>query len=81
MCSREFEVAEIAAKLIRREVDVDIGEPEKGFIALHLYSARRNKHINTAMKNARFYKPGGARGRAAASGGPSTPTPPPAKTS
>ena len=56
MCSREFEVAEIAAKLIRREVDVDIGEPEKGFIALHLYSARRNKHINTAMKNARFYK-------------------------
>lgn len=30
MCSREFEVAEIAAKLIRREVDVDIGEPGKG---------------------------------------------------
>lgn len=56
MCAREFEVAEIAAKLLCREVDVDIGEAEKGFIALHLYSARRNKHINTAMKSARFYR-------------------------
>lgn len=56
MCSREYEVAETAAELIKKRVAVDIGDAEKGFIALHLYSSRRNKHINAAMKGARVYK-------------------------
>lgn len=56
MCSREYEVAETAAALIKQRMDVDIGDAEKGFIALHLYSARQNKHINTAMKSARVFK-------------------------
>jgi len=56
MCNREYEVAENAASLIKQQIDVDIGDAEKGFIALHLYSARRNKHINVAMKSARVFK-------------------------
>ncbi|WP_312642941.1 PRD domain-containing protein [Hydrogenoanaerobacterium sp.] len=56
MCNKEYEVAENAASLIKEQMDVDIGDAEKGFIALHLYSARRNKHINVAMKSARVFK-------------------------
>lgn len=56
LCNREFDVAELAAQLIRRELDVDIGEAERGFIALHLYSARGNLHISAAMRNARVYQ-------------------------
>lgn len=55
MCGREYEVAESAAALIKQYIDVDIGDAEKGFIALHLYSARQGRHINTAMKSARVY--------------------------
>ncbi|MEG1429210.1 MAG: PRD domain-containing protein [Hydrogenoanaerobacterium sp.] len=55
MCTREYEVAETAAALIKQSIDVDIGDAEKGFIALHLYSARRGRHINTAMQSARVY--------------------------
>lgn len=56
LCAKEYEVAEAAATMIKEKIDVDIGEAERGFIALHLYSARRNKPINTAMKDARVYK-------------------------
>lgn len=56
MCMREFDVAELAARLIREELDVDIGEDERGFIALHLYSAQGDRHISGAMKNARVYQ-------------------------
>lgn len=56
LCAREYEIADAAAKLISDNLQVDIGEAERGFIALHLYSARRHKHINTAMKDARVYQ-------------------------
>jgi transcriptional antiterminator len=53
--SREYEIAQIAAEIIKERIGVEIGDGEKGFIALHLYSAHRNKHIRTAMKNTRVY--------------------------
>ncbi|MFZ2539566.1 MAG: PRD domain-containing protein [Oscillospiraceae bacterium] len=56
MCSCECEVADIAATIIKDQIEVNIGEAEKGFIALHLYSVRKNKHINVAIKGARVYK-------------------------
>lgn len=51
----EFEVAQLAAGIIKERTGVEIGEEEAGFIALHLYSARQNKHIRTTMKNTRVY--------------------------
>lgn len=51
----EYDVAQVAAGIIRERIHVEIGEAETGFIALHLYSARRNKHIAAAMKNTRVY--------------------------
>ncbi len=56
MCMREFVVAELAGKLIRENLDVDIGEDERGFIALHLYSAGRSRHISASMKDVRVYQ-------------------------
>lgn len=53
--SREYEIAQTAAEIIKERIGVEIGDAEKGFIALHLYSARRNKHIRTAMRNTRVY--------------------------
>ena len=51
----EYDVAQTAAGIIRERIHVEIGEAETGFIALHLYSARSNKHIAAAMKNTRVY--------------------------
>lgn len=53
--SQEYETAQIAAEIIKECIGVEIGDAETGFIALHLYSARKNKHIRTAMKNTRVY--------------------------
>lgn len=54
--NNEYKVAGIARELIEKRVGVDIGDEEQGFIALHLYSARRNKSINETMKLTRIYK-------------------------
>lgn len=51
----EYEIAQIAAEVIKERLGVEIGEEETGFIALHLYSARQNKHIRSAIKNTRVY--------------------------
>lgn len=53
--SKEYEIAQIAAEIIQERIGVEIGDGETGFIALHLYSARKNKHIRTAMKSTRVY--------------------------
>ena len=53
--SQEYETAQIAAEIIKERIGVEIGDAETGFIALHLYSARKNKHIRTAMKSTRVY--------------------------
>lgn len=52
----EFEVANYAAKQISERIGVDIGEAEKGFIALHLYSGRKNNSVNMAIKSVRLYR-------------------------
>lgn len=52
----EFEVADYAAKQLSKKIGIDIGEAEKGFIALHLYSGRKNNPVNIAIKNVRLYK-------------------------
>ncbi len=52
----EYEVAELAASLLKERLGVDIGEDEKGFIALHLHSARNNKTIRETMKDTRLFK-------------------------
>lgn len=53
---KEYEVAESAAILLHERLGVDIGEEEKGFITLHLHSARTNKSIRQTMKDTRIYK-------------------------
>lgn len=53
--SKEYEIAQIAAEIIKERIGVEIGTGETGFIALHLYSARKNKHVRTAMKSTRVY--------------------------
>lgn len=53
--SKEYEVAEQVAAIINQSLDVSIGEAECGFIALHLYSARKKKPISYIMKTPRVY--------------------------
>lgn len=53
---REYEVAELAARLIKERLGIDIGDGETGFIALHLYSAYNNKTIRETMKDTRLFK-------------------------
>ena len=53
--SQEYEIAQIAAEIIKERIGVEIGDGETGFIALHLYSARKNRHIRAAMKSTRVY--------------------------
>lgn len=53
--SKEYETAQIAAEIIKERIGVEIGDGETGFIALHLYSARKNRHIRSAMKSTRVY--------------------------
>ena len=53
--SQEYETAQIAAEIIKERIGVEIGDAETCFIALHLYSARKKKHIRTTIKNTRVY--------------------------
>lgn len=54
--SKEFEVAQQAAKLIKERLYMEIGDDEKGFIALHLYSAKKSRQVKSTMKSTRVYK-------------------------
>lgn len=53
---KEYEVAELAATLLKERLGIDIGDDEKGFIALHLHSAHMNKTIRETMKDTRLFK-------------------------
>ena len=53
---QEYEVAELAATLLKEQLGIDIGDDEKGFIALHLHSAHMNKTIRETMKDTRLFK-------------------------
>ena len=52
----EYAVAEKAEQLIEEKLGIKIGEEEKGFITLHLYSAKVNKTVKETMKKTRLYK-------------------------
>lgn len=54
--SKEYEVAELASNLLKERLGTDIGDDEKGFIALHLHSAHTNKTIRETMKDTRLVK-------------------------
>lgn len=53
---KEFEIAGVAAMMIKETTGIDIGEEERGFIALHLRSARDNRPIRETLKMTRMYK-------------------------
>lgn len=53
---QEYEVATEAGILVKEMLGVELGEEEQGFIALHLYSATRNKSIKETMNITRVYK-------------------------
>ncbi|MDZ7542562.1 PRD domain-containing protein, partial [Clostridium perfringens] len=48
--SREFEMASDLANRISGELKLDIPEGEKGFIALHIHSARNNGKLSNTIK-------------------------------
>ncbi|WP_411169174.1 glucose PTS transporter transcription antiterminator GlcT [Clostridium sp. MB05] len=48
--SREFEMASELANRISGELKIDIPEGEKGFIALHIHSARNNGKLSNTIK-------------------------------
>ncbi|ANS75413.1 PtsGHI operon antiterminator [Paenibacillus yonginensis] len=41
----EYRLAEYAINVIREKMDVDLGQDEIGFVALHIHSAMTNQHI------------------------------------
>jgi len=53
--SKEYELAQQAAEIINQAVDINLGQAECGFIALHLNSARKKKPISYVMKTPRVY--------------------------
>lgn len=52
----EYRIARVVGDLIYQRFQVDIGEEEQGFIALHIYSARENKNMKETMQKTRAYK-------------------------
>lgn len=54
--TREFEVATTAVQMIQSRLQVDMGEAEIGFIALHLHSAGANGQIDRSMRSVQLYK-------------------------
>ena len=54
LCRQEYAVAQIAAEIIKEQLNVEVGIGETGFIAMHIYAARKNKHIDAVMKSIRI---------------------------
>lgn len=55
LCREEWPVAQATAAMVRERLAVELSDSEIGFIALHLYSARRQNSVGVAMKNVRIY--------------------------
>lgn len=51
---REFEVSEYAKNLINKRMGIMIPDGEKGFIAMHIHSAMKNKAVKETVENARI---------------------------
>ncbi|MDN5342510.1 MULTISPECIES: PRD domain-containing protein [Oceanotoga] len=56
MYPEEYEVAQEAADLIKERLNMEISPSEKGFIAMHLNSARQDKMIMETLKDTRVVK-------------------------
>lgn len=52
---QEMEIANVAAQVLYKYMGIEISEQEKGFIALHIYSARKQRPVGTAVKRTRVY--------------------------
>jgi Transcriptional antiterminator len=51
----EYEIAEIAVEMIRKKLEIDMGNAEAGFIALHLHSIKKDKPIDLSVENVRMF--------------------------
>lgn len=52
LCSKDYELACRAAKMIEERFDMKIPDGEKGFIAIHIYTARVNCEVSRTVKYA-----------------------------
>lgn len=52
----EYIVAGIARDLIKKRTNIDLGDEEQGFIALHLHAAKNQHSINETIRITRSYK-------------------------
>ncbi len=52
----EYQVGLQAQKIIENTTGIHIVEDEVGFIALHMYAARKNKDVKESLKNTRLIK-------------------------
>lgn len=54
--NKEYELGVYSRKLLKKRLNIDIGEGEVGFIALHLNAAKQNKEVKEALKDTRVIK-------------------------
>lgn len=47
---QEFRIAQKAVEMLKKSTKLDIPEEETGFIALHIYAARRNNDLSETLK-------------------------------
>lgn len=53
---KEYEIAVEARQLLNKRMNIDIGEGEVGFIALHINAAKLNKEVKETLKETRLIK-------------------------
>lgn len=51
----EMEIADLAAQVIKKYIGIEINIQERGFIALHVFSARKHRPVESAVKLTRIY--------------------------
>lgn len=54
--TREYEVASAAVQMIQSRLQVNMGDAEIGFIALHLHSAGKDKSMDRSVNSVQLYK-------------------------
>ncbi|MCT4509447.1 MAG: PRD domain-containing protein [Tepidibacter sp.] len=50
----EFKIASEGIRIIKENLDIDLGKGEIGFIAMHLHSARKNINVKETVKSTRI---------------------------
>jgi transcriptional antiterminator len=50
----EYRMGEYAVRLIKEKMDVDLGQDEIGFVALHIYSAMTNQNISQVREHSQL---------------------------